>query len=198
MNRENEVLELAREYGILKAKDLEAAGISRNYLYQLQQRGLLEKRARGIYALPDTAYTEHSQLAEVAKRVPRSVVCLISALSFHGISTQIPHEIWIAVHRASWRPRIDYPPLNLTYLSGDSYTHGIQSHDLDGVVVKVYSPAKTVADCFKFRNKVGLDVAIEALRECWRAKRATMDEITTAAKVNRVFAVMRPYIEATV
>ncbi|MBN1447056.1 MAG: AbiEi antitoxin N-terminal domain-containing protein [Bacteroidetes bacterium] len=198
MNRTQEVLELARQHGIIRAADLEDAGISRNFLYQLKQQGLLEKRGRGIYALPDSAHSEHVLLAEVAKRVPRSVVCLISALSFHGMTTQIPHEIWIAVPRASWRPRIDYPPLNLTYLSGDAWSYGVQSHDLDGVIVKVYSPAKTVADCFKFRNKVGLDVAIEALRECWRAKRATMDELTTAAQVNRVTAVMRPYLEATV
>ena len=198
MTRTEQILQLARQQGIIRAEDVEAAGITRNYLYQLHRQGLLVRESRGIYALPDAATTEHSLLAQVAKRVPRSVVCLLSALSFHQLTTQLPHEVWIAVPRASWRPKIDYPPLKLTYLSGESYRHGIQQHLLNGVMVQCYSPAKTVADCFKFRNKVGVDVAIEALRECWRERRASIDELMAAAEINRVAGIMRPYLEAIV
>jgi predicted transcriptional regulator of viral defense system len=198
MNRTEQVLDIARKKGIIRASDIEAAGISRNYLYILCKAGQLLKTARGLYTLPDAPVTEHSTLAEVAKRVPNSIVCLISALSFHGLTTQIPHEVWIAVPRGSWRPDIEYPPLNLTYVSGDAYLFGAREHDINGVAVKVYSPAKTVADCFKFRSKVGLDVAIEALRDAWRSRKASMDELMEAAKICKVSKVMRPYLEATV
>ena len=198
MNQKKQVLEIAKKKGIIRASDVEAAGISRNYLYRLCRERLLVKNARGLYTLPEAPVTEHSALAEIAKRIPHAVVCLVSALSFHGITTQIPHEIWLAVPRGSWRPNIDYPPLNLTYISGDAYSFEVQEHDINGVIIKVYSPAKTVADCFKFRNKVGLDVALEALREAWRSRKATMDELVEAARINRVSKIMRPYIEAIV
>lgn len=198
MNRTEQVLNIAREKGLIRANDIEVAGISRNYLYLLHKAGLLRKTARGLYALPDAPITEHSALAEVAKRVPKGVVCLLSALSFHGITTQIPHEVWIAVPRGSWRPDIEYPPLNLTYVSGEAYSFGVHEHDVHGVVVKAYDCAKTVADCFKFRNKVGLDVAIEALREAWRYRKARMDELVEAAGICKVSTVMRPYLEAIV
>jgi predicted transcriptional regulator of viral defense system len=148
--------------------------------------------------LPNAPVTEHSSLAEIAKRFPHAVVCLLSALSFYEITTQIPHKIWITVPRGAWKPDVDYPPLSLTYVSGDAYSFGIQEHDINGVIVKIYSPAKTVADCFKFRNKVGLDVAIEALREVWRSRKASVDELLEAARIDRVLKVMRPYLEATV
>jgi len=198
MDQIKQVLEIAGEKGIIQARDVEGAGISRNYLYKMLKSGLLVKAARGLYALPDAPVTDQSSLAEIAKRVPNAIVCLISALSFHGITTQIPHEIWIAVPRGSWRPGFDYPPLNLTYVSGVAYAFGVREHDINGVIVKVYSPAKTVADCFKFRNKVGLDVAIEALRETWHSRMATMDELVEAAGMCKVARVMRPYLEAIV
>jgi predicted transcriptional regulator of viral defense system len=198
MNRTKQVLDIARKKGIIRASDIEAAGISRNYLYILCKAEQLLKTARGLYTLPDAPVTEHSAFAEVAKRIPNSIICLISALSFHGLTTQIPHEVWIAVPRGSWRPDIEYPPLNLTYVSGNAYLFGAREHDINGVAVKVYSPAKTVADCFKFRSKVGLDVAIEALRETWRSRKASMDELMEAAKICKVSKVMRPYLEATV
>lgn len=198
MNRQQQILELAREKGIIRAEDVEAMGISRNYLYRMHKEGLLEKSAVGLYTLPEAPVTENSSLAEIAKRLPHAVVCLISALSYHGITTQIPHEIWLTIPRGSWRPDVEYPPLNLTYVSGPAYSFGIQEHVINGVAVKIYSPAKTVADCFKFRNKVGLDVAIEALREAWRSRKVTMDELVEAAGVDRVSKIMRPYLEATV
>lgn len=198
MSRQQQILELTRKKGIIRAEDVEAVGISRNYLYRMHKEGLLEKNAVGLYTLPETPVTENSSLAEVAKRLPHAVVCLISALSYHEITTQIPHEIWLTIPRGSWRPDVEYPPLNLTYVSGPAYSFGIQEHVINGVAVKIYSPAKTVADCFKFRNKVGLDVAIEALREAWRSRKVTMDELVEAAGIDRVSKIMRPYLEATV
>lgn len=198
MSRQQQILELVREKGIIRAEDVEAVGISRNYLYRMHKEGLLEKIAVGLYTLPEVPVTENSSLAEVAKRLPHSVVCLLSALSYHKITTQIPHETWLTIPRGSWRPNVEYPPLNLTYVSGPAYSFGIQEHVLNGVAVKIYSPAKTVADCFKFRNKVGLDVAIEALREAWRSRKVTMDELVEAAEIDRVSKIMRPYLEATV
>lgn len=198
MNRQQQILELAREKGIIRAEDVKAVGISRNYLYRMHKEGLLEKSAVGLYTLPEAPVTENSSLAEVAKMLPHAVVCLISALSYHGITTQIPHEIWLTIPRGSWRPDVEYPPLNLTYVSGPAYSFGIQEHVINGVAVKIYSPAKTVADCFKFRNKVGLDVVIEALREAWRSRKVTMDELVEAAGIDRVSKIMRPYLEATV
>jgi len=198
MDNREQLLELVREKNIVGARDVEAAGISRNYLYLLHNEGLLEKCARVLYTLSDSSISEHWQLAEVAKRVPNSIVCLISALSFHHITTQIPHEVWLAVPRGAWRPLIGYPPLNLTFVSGNAFSFGAEEHDVNGVTVRVYSPAKTVADCFKHRSKVGLDVAIEALREVWRSRKASVDELIKAAEVNRVARIMRPYLEATV
>ncbi len=198
MENRTKVLALARRKGILRAEDFESAGISRNYLYSFHKMGLLCRNARGLYSLPEAPTTERALFAEIAKRVPRAVVCLLSALLFHEITTQLPREIWLAVPRGSWRPNSLYPPLILTYLSGEAYSFGIEKYDVGGVEVKVYSPAKTVADCFKFRNKVGLDVAIEALREVWRSRKATADELFRAAEINRVARTMRPYMEAIV
>lgn len=198
MSRQQQILELAKKKGIIRAEDVKAVGISRNYLYRMHKEGLLEKNAVGLYILPDALVTENLSLVEVAKRMPHAVVCLISALSYHEITTQIPHEIWLTIPRGSWRPEVEHPPLNLTYVSGPAYSFGIQEHVINGVAVKIYSPAKTVADCFKFRNKVGLDVAIEALREAWRSRKVTMDELVQAAGIDRVLKIMRPYLEATV
>ncbi len=198
MERKEKVLKIAKEKGIVRASDLEVEGVSRNYLYALCKSGLLQKLSRGLYTLPEAPMTEHINLIEVAKRLPNTVICLISALSFHDLTTQIPHEIWVTVPRGAWRPKIDYPPLNLTYVSGDAYSFGIQEHIIHGVSVKIYSPAKTVADCFKFRNKVGMDVAIEALRDVWRSHKATMDELVEAAEICKVSKVMMPRLEAII
>ncbi len=198
MDRKQQILELTQKQGVIRAEDVEALGISRNYLYAMRKEGMLQKRARGLYSLPEAEFNENANLVEVAKRVPNAVIGLVSALSYHGITTEIPHEIWIIVPRGAWRPRIGYPPLHLNYVSGPAYAYGVQEHILNGVAVKIYSPAKAVADCFKFRNKVGLDVAIEALREAWRTRKATMDELVEAARIDRVLKVMRPYLEATV
>jgi len=198
MNRRQQVVELARKKGILRAADVEGVGISRNYLYRMHGDGLLRRCGGGLYTLPEAPLSEYSSLSEVAKRVPNGVICLISALSYHKITTQIPHEIWLTIPRGAWRPEMAYPPLNLTYISGRAYSFGIEEHVMNGVTVNIYSPAKTIADCFKFRNKVGLDVAIEALREAWRSRKVTIDELVEAAKIDRVSRIIRPYLEAIV
>lgn len=198
MSRTQEIINIAKSKGIIRSSDCKKYGISRNYLYRLSKAGILVKISRGLYTLANIPATEHMALIEVAKRTPNAIVCLLSALSFHELTTQIPHEVWISIPRGSWRPNIEYPSLNITYLSKDAYSFGIQEHKIKGVVLKVYNPAKTVADCFKFRNKVGLDVAIEALKETLRSKKATMDEIVKASQINRVTKIMRPYLEAVV
>ncbi len=198
MDRKTQILEIVKEKGVIKAGDIEAEGISRSYLYILHNSGLLQKITRGLYALPDTHVTEHITLIEIAKRVPNAVVCLISALSFYDLTTQLPHEIWITIPRGSWRPKFDYPSLNLTYASKETYSYGILEHKLNRVSVKIYSPAKTIADCFKFRNKIGLDIAIEALRNGWETKKVDMDELVKAAKICKVSKIIRPYLEAIV
>ena len=160
--------------------------------------GALERVARGRYRLPDAPITEHHGFALVAAAVPKAVICLLSALSFHQIGTQLPHEVWIALDRRSRRPSLAYPRLRVHRFGGNALTEGIETHRIEGETVRVTTVAKTIADVFKYRNKVGLDVALEALREAWRARRFTMDEIHRYARICRVERVMRPYIEALV
>jgi len=190
------VIERVGRSGIVRPRDLTAEGITHQYLQSLAHRGLLARTGRGLYTLPDAAerFDEHAALAEVAKRVPHGVICLLSALRFHDLTTQAPFEIWVAVEHCAYVPRDPTLPLRVVYFSGAAYSEGVEEHEVNGVPVRVYSPAKTVADCFKYRNKIGLDVALEALRETWRERRATMDELWRYAKVCRVANVMRPYL----
>jgi predicted transcriptional regulator of viral defense system len=190
------IVQLARQKGILRPRDLEFHGIAGEYLNKLLAQGTLERPGRGLYRLAGARIGRHAQLAEIAKRAPNAVVCLISALDYHGLTTEIPHEIWLAIPKKARPPRIDYPPQRIVRVADLAYRFGIETHRIDGVEVRVYSAAKTVADCFKFRSLVGLDVAIEAMRDCWRKKKATSDELWKAAKVCRMTNVMRPYMEA--
>jgi predicted transcriptional regulator of viral defense system len=160
--------------------------------------GILERVARGQYRMPARSITEHHALAVAVGAVPQGVICLLSALSFHGIGTQVPFEIWIAIDRRSRRPALKYPPLHVVHFSGPSFTEGIEVHEIEGRPVRVYSAAKTVADLFKFRNKIGLEVALEALRESWQRNRASMNEIDRYARVCRVSTVMKPFLEMLV
>lgn len=192
----NKVLRVVREAGVLRPRDLDPYGIPRSYLTRLERVGRLQRVGRGLYALPDAVPTEHRALAEVAKRVPAGVICLLSALRFHELTTQAPHEVWLAIDRKARRPRVHYPPLRIVRFSGAALHEGIEIHMLEGVKTRVFSPAKTVADCFKYRNKIGLDVSIEALRECRRSQRCSMDELWRYAGICRVRNVMRPYLEA--
>jgi len=185
-----------RRYGIVRPRDVEAAGIPREYLLRLYRQGKLERSGRGMYTLPNRLVTEHHSYAEVAKRVPGAVLCLLSALAFHEMTTQNPTAVWIALGKGARRPAFASPSLRVVRLSGLSLTEGIESHHVEGVPIRVYSAAKTVADCFKFRNKIGLDLAIEALKECLRRKKGTVNDIYSFAKICRVSNVIRPYMEA--
>lgn len=196
MDQTARILELAESQGILRTRDLAPHGIRREWLVQLVERGLLTRLDKGLYTLPDADFGENQTLAEAAVRVPQGVVCLLSAIRFHEIGMADPFEIWMAIDNKAHRPRISYPPLRIVRVSGEAFTAGIESHAIDGVTIRIYSAAKTVADCFKYRNKVGLDVALEALRECLRKRKSTVDQIWQYAKICRVTNVMQPYLEA--
>lgn len=183
---------------LLRARDLTALGISRGQVRDAVQAGLLEQAGRGLYRPPDADITRHHSLVETAKRIPNGVICLLSALSFHELTTQNPHEVWLALDHKAWHPRSENVGLRVFRLSGQALSEGIETHNVEGVPLRVTCPAKTVADCFKFRNKIGIDVAIEALRETWRARRATMTDFEHHARVDRVARVMRPYLESLI
>lgn len=184
-----------RELGIARSRDLERAGISRTQLRRLVARGWIERVARGLYTLPGALRTEHRDLAEASRRVPGGVVCLLSALRFHELTTQNPFEVWMAIERKAWRPRVEHPPLRLVYLSGPAFVEGVEEHVVDGVPVRVFSAAKTVADCFKFRNRIGSDVAVQALRDYRRKHPNRLEAVWRFAEVDRVARVIGPYLE---
>lgn len=190
------ILNLARSHGLVRPLDLASMGLPRVALTRLVRDGVLVRLRRGLYALPDRAVSDQSALAEVARMHPRGVVCLLSALRFHALTTQAPFEVWLAIPKSARVPKAGYPPLRIVRFSGIALTEGIEDHIVDGVPVRVTSVAKTVVDCFKYRNKIGLDVALEALHEAWRAKRVTMDELWHFAAMCRVANVMRPYLES--
>lgn len=194
----DKALKLARRPEGVTARELASAGIHRQVLTRLVAAGEVERVARGIYRLSDRPITEHHGLVVASAAVPRGVVCLLSALQFHGIGTQLPFEVWLAIDRRARRPALKYPPLRVVRYSGAALTEGIETHRIEGQQVRVYSVAKTLADCFKYRNKIGLDVALEALREAWRERRFKMAELEHYAAICRVQRVMRPYIEALV
>lgn len=190
-----QVLDVVRKHGILRPRDLDRYHLPRQYLRRLHQRGELVRLGRGLYALPDHDLTEHHDLAEAAKRVPGGVVCLLSALRFHDLTTQLPRQVWLAIEQKAWRPEGLDVPVRLVFMSGEAFEAGIETHEIEGVAVRVYSAAKTVADCFKFRNKIGLDVAIEALRDYRRVYRQGLDALWHFAQMDRVDQVMRPYLD---
>ena len=192
------VLQIAAKAGILRPRDMDAYRIPRKYLNLLYHQGLLKRVGRGLYVSLDAEISSNTGLAQAAKRVPHGVICLLSALQFYNIGTQSPFEVWIALDYKARRPRIEYPPLRIVRFSGKALTQGIEKHQIEGVTVKIYNPAKTVADCFKYRNKIGLDVAIEALRDCRDNKKCTNAQLWEYANVCRVAKVMKPYLEAVV
>jgi predicted transcriptional regulator of viral defense system len=190
-----QVLSLAKQGGVIRARDLEPHNIPRTYLARLCEAGRLQRLGRGLYMLADSAITTNHSLGEAAKRVPHGVICLLSALRFHGVTTQAPFEVWIAIDNKARAPASKETPLRVVRFSGKALQSGIETHVIDGVPTQIYSLAKTIADCFKYRNKIGLDVAVEALRESWRARKCTMDELWRYAAICRVSNVMRPYLE---
>ena len=181
---------------MLRARDLQELGIPRTYLTRLEQSKLLIRVARGLYSVSGGEVSEQHTLAEVCRRIPHGVVCLLSALRFHNLTTQSPFEVWLAIAIKGRRPVVRDLPVRIVRFSDMALRAGLEEHTIDGVLVPVYSPAKTVVDCFKYRNKIGLDVALEALRECWRERQCTMDDLWGYAQVCRMTNVMRPYLES--
>ncbi len=190
-----DLLALAHQVGVFRARDLVAHGIARGHLAPLVLEGRLKRVERGLYVLSEKARSTQYPLAEAAKRVPAGVICLHSALAFHHLMPQAPEEVWVAIHRDAHPPKVTTSPLHIVRFSGLARSFGVEEHSIDGVPVRVYSPAKTVADCFKFRYKFGVEVALEALRETWYSRKATLSELWEAARVCRVASSMRPYLE---
>lgn len=193
---EQAVLALAEQRPLLRARDLAGHGLPTMALSRLVAAGRLERVARGVYSLPGRPLSEHRSLAEVALRVPQGVVCLLSALRVHGIGTQAPFEVWMAIPHHSPTPRLDQPALRAIRMSGTALSEGVETLQIDGVDVAVFNASKTVADCFKYRNKIGLDVALEALRDGWAQRKLTADALWHYAAIDRVSNVMRPYLES--
>jgi predicted transcriptional regulator of viral defense system len=193
------ILALARSTGAVRARDVAALGIAPGpQLQRLVKRGLLERTDRGVYVLPEFEITEHHSLVEVAIRAPQAVVCLLSALQFHELGTQLPFQVWLAIEGHAHRPDFANPRLRVFRMSGPAFHTEIETHLIEGVPVRVYSAAKTVVDCFKFRNKVGIDVAIEALQDYVRKRPYAIGALGEPAQACRVANVMRPYIEALI
>jgi len=190
------VMHLARDLGFLRVKDLLERELHPETLRRLCRRGLLERMGRGLYRLSGAEVSAHITLAAVAKRIPHAVVCLLSALRFHGLGTQNPPDVWIALRNRAASPRGKDLPLRVVRFSDTAFASGTEEHVIEGVHVRVTCPAKTVVDCFKFRNKTGLDVALEALREGLRTRKCAMDDLWKYARICRVANVMRPYLEA--
>jgi predicted transcriptional regulator of viral defense system len=188
--------QLLRDGRTARSRDLVAAGLSRSAISRRVAAGTLVRLGRGLYALPGYQSGEHGALVEVAQRAPRVVFCLLTALRLHDLTTQLPHEVWIAIGNKEHPPRMSYPRLRTVRFSTESLAAGVEVREVEGVRLRVTGVAKTVADCFKFRSKVGLDVALEALRETIRGRRATIDEVWRYARVDRVQKVLRPYLEA--
>ena len=185
-----------RAGGVLRTAQALRAGVHPRDLYALRDAGALEQVSRGVYRLADLAPFAEPDLVTVALRVPKAVIALVSALHFHGLTTEIPHEVSVALPQGTSRPRLDWPPLRVYWLSGAMFTSGIETHERDGVRLRVYGAAKTVADCFKFRNRLGIAVAVEALRTGIEERKITPAELLRAARICRVARIMRPYLEA--
>jgi predicted transcriptional regulator of viral defense system len=179
----------------IRARDLQRHGLPSAYLGRLVRQGRLVRHSRGIYAPAKQEISGTHDYEIACLRVPHGVLCLLSALAYHGIGTQNPHEIWMAIDGKAWRPRLDHPPMRFMRFSRLALSHGVMSVSTSNGIVRVYTPAKTVADCFKFRNKCGIDIAIEALREGWRYKKFTMKQLDEAAQICRVSRIIRPYLE---
>lgn len=186
-----------KKAGVMRAKEITSLGITRAYLTKLVNDGAIERVGHGLYSLPETEPIGHIDLIEAIKRVPHGVICLLSALEFHEIGTQSPYRIWMAIEKR-WHPKVKEIPLKIVYLSGKAFSSGIEVHNVEGTQVRVYNVAKTIADCFRFRNKIGLEVAIEALRDALNHRKAVVDDVWKYAKICRVKSVIRPYLEAVV
>ncbi|MBZ5637814.1 MAG: type IV toxin-antitoxin system AbiEi family antitoxin domain-containing protein [Acidobacteriia bacterium] len=182
--------------GVLRTTKALGAGVHPRDLYALRDSGVVTRVSRGVYRLADLPPLAEPDLVTVAYRIPKAVIAIVSALHFHGLTTEIPHEVSIALPRGTARPRLEWPPLRIYRFSGSMFTSGIETHERDGVEIRVYEPAKTVADCFKFRNRLGIEVAIEALRTGLAERKFAAAQVLRAAKLCRVDRIVRPYLEA--
>lgn len=191
-----QLLHLARDKGILRTCDLKNAGIPRVYLTRLIASGQLERTERGLYRLPDNIPCEQESLMLIATKVPQAIFCLLTALQFHELTTQLPYQVWIAMPRGSHIPQIQYPPLKMIQCLPDVHMQGVEIFEKNQVKLRVYGVSKTIVDCFKYRNKIGIDVAVEALKQAIDQKKVNIDELWHYAKICRVTNVMRPYLEA--
>jgi len=189
-------LMLAHRQGILRAADVAPLGISASYLSKLSDQGYLQRVGRGLFSVPEPEFTEHRSLVEAAAYAPKAIVCLLSALAFHGIGTQLPYAVWLAIGLKDRPPQVPTAPVEIVRMGPRFLREGVKTYRIEGVPVCVTSPAKTVADCFKYRSRVGMDVALEALREGLRSRRFTSDELYYYAKLDRVWNILRPYAEA--
>jgi predicted transcriptional regulator of viral defense system len=190
------LLTLAKSQGTIRTREAIALDIHPEYLRRLVEKGMLLKSGRGMYTYIDAELSENHSLVVASHRVPRGIICLLSALQFHGIGTQSPFEIWLAIDVNSRTPNVESLPLQMVYMSGLALTTGIENHTIEGIPVQIFNPAKTVVDCFKYRHKIGLDVALEALRDVWESRRCSMDKLWEYAKICRMSRVMRPYLES--
>jgi predicted transcriptional regulator of viral defense system len=190
------LLALVRHAGILRARDAVHAGIARTYIQKAVERGEIERVGRGVYTLAGLVTSEHQTLLEVTRRVPHAVICLLSALRLHEMTTANPHEVWIMIDRKARKPTFTVPQMRVMRCARELLDEGVEEMRINSLTMRVTNPARTVADCFRYRNKIGLEVAIEALRDCIHKKRCTMDDLWKYAKVRRVANVMRPYMEA--
>lgn len=197
MKQSERILDLLQEQEIIRPQDLRRLNISPVSLYWLHQQGKVIRVGRGMYRLPEGDVSEHHSLALASKRTPHGVICLLSALSFHQIGTQLPFEVWMAIDRKARLPVPGYPATRFVRFSGNALHAGVECYQIEGVTVSIYAPAKTIVDCFKYRNKIGLDVAMEALRECRQHNKCTDRDLWHFARICRVANVMRPYLEAT-
>ena len=190
------IRQFKKHAGVMRTSETQEVGIHNRTLYHMLAKGHVTKLERGLYKLSGSAMLSNPDWAIVAKKVPKATICLISALDFHDMTTEIPHQVHIALPRTSRNPTLDHPPIKVYRFSGESLTEGAETHDVDGVEVKVYNPAKTIADCFKFRNKIGLDIAIEALKKGIEEGKASYNEIVKYGKICRVKTVIQPYLES--
>ena len=194
--KRQQVIRILKDLSVVRPRDLRERGLPKDYLYILAKEGVIERIGHGLYQWPEKDLGRNQSLAEVCKRAPKAIVTLLSALNFHNFTTQNPHQIWLAIDRKSWRPTITYPPVRFVTMSGKALHAGVEIHYVDDIPVKVFSPAKTVVDCFKYRNKLGLDVALEALKDGWEKKLFTMDDLYHYAEICRVKNIMQPYLES--
>jgi predicted transcriptional regulator of viral defense system len=190
------LLTLVKSQGTIRTREAIALDIHPEYLRRLVQKGILLKSGRGMYTYIDAEISENHSLAVASHRVPRGIICLFSALQFHGIGTPAPFETWLAIDVNARTPNAESLPLRIVYMSGLALTTGIETHTIEGIAVQIFNPAKTIVDCFKYRHKIGLDVALEALRDVWESRRCSMDELWKYAKICRMSKVMRPYLES--